>query len=51
MVFQNHARYPHLSVREHMACGLKIRRLSAADIEVRAIWWNRRAATRWSIVA
>ena len=35
MVFQNYALYPHMSVRENMAYGLKIRRLPAADIEAR----------------
>src|ERR1700692_3637715 len=35
MVFQNYALYPHMSVRENMAYGLKIRRMSAADIEAR----------------
>src|SRR5690606_27807796 len=32
MVFQNYALYPHLSVYENMAYGLKIRRLSKEDI-------------------
>ena len=35
MVFQNYALYPHMSVRENMAYGLKIRRMAAADIEAR----------------
>jgi sn-glycerol 3-phosphate transport system ATP-binding protein len=35
MVFQNYALYPHMSVRENMAYGLKIRRLPASDIEAR----------------
>ncbi len=35
MVFQNYALYPHMSVRENMAYGLKIRRLEPADIEAR----------------
>src|SRR6185503_5852953 len=35
MVFQNYALYPHMSVRENMAYGLKIRRMPAADIETR----------------
>ncbi len=35
MVFQNYALYPHMSVRENMAYGLKIRRLPVADIEAR----------------
>jgi sn-glycerol 3-phosphate transport system ATP-binding protein len=33
MVFQNYALYPHMSVRENMAYGLKIRRMKPADIE------------------
>ena len=35
MVFQNYALYPHMSVRENMAYGLKIRRMASADIEAR----------------
>ena len=35
MVFQNYALYPHMSVRENMAYGLKIRRLPAAEIDTR----------------
>jgi sn-glycerol 3-phosphate transport system ATP-binding protein len=35
MVFQNYALYPHMSVYENMAYGLKIRRLAKADIEAR----------------
>jgi multiple sugar transport system ATP-binding protein len=35
MVFQNYALYPHMSVYENMAYGLKIRKLSKADIDVR----------------
>ena len=35
MVFQNYALYPHMTVYENMAYGLKIRKLSAADIEMR----------------
>src|ERR1700719_3517862 len=33
MVFQNYALYPHMTVRENMAYGLKIRRMTSADIE------------------
>jgi sn-glycerol 3-phosphate transport system ATP-binding protein len=33
MVFQNYALYPHMSVRQNMAYGLKIRRMPPADIE------------------
>jgi multiple sugar transport system ATP-binding protein len=35
MVFQNYALYPHMSVRENMAFGLKLRRMPKADIEKR----------------
>lgn len=35
MVFQNYALYPHMSVHDNMAYGLKIRKFSAADIEAR----------------
>ncbi|OGA21014.1 MAG: sn-glycerol-3-phosphate ABC transporter ATP-binding protein UgpC [Betaproteobacteria bacterium RIFCSPLOWO2_02_FULL_67_26] len=35
MVFQNYALYPHMSVYNNMAYGLKIRGLSKADIEKR----------------
>jgi sn-glycerol 3-phosphate transport system ATP-binding protein len=35
MVFQNYALYPHMSVYENMAYGLKIRKLSKDDIETR----------------
>ena len=40
MVFQNYALYPHMSVRENMSYGLRIRRMSKAEIEERV----RRAA-------
>src|SRR4051794_30478630 len=35
MVFQNYALYPHLSVYDNMAYGLKIQKLSKADIKSR----------------
>jgi sn-glycerol 3-phosphate transport system ATP-binding protein len=35
MVFQNYALYPHMSVRENMAYGLKIRRTSREEIDRR----------------
>ncbi|QKV19224.1 ABC transporter ATP-binding protein [Oricola thermophila] len=35
MVFQNYALYPHMSVRNNMAYGLKNRGMSKADIETR----------------
>ena len=40
MVFQNYALYPHMTVRDNMAYGLKIRRLPRAEVEARV----RRAA-------
>ena len=35
MVFQNYALYPHMTVFDNMAYGLKIRKLSKADIRAR----------------
>src|SRR3954462_11722328 len=35
MVFQNYALYPHMSVFDNMAYGLKIRKLPVADIKAR----------------
>ena len=35
MVFQNYALYPHMSVYDNMAYGLKIQRLSKAEIDAR----------------
>ncbi|HWA86557.1 MAG TPA: sn-glycerol-3-phosphate ABC transporter ATP-binding protein UgpC [Opitutus sp.] len=35
MVFQNYALYPHMTVRENMAFGLKLRKFSHAEIESR----------------
>jgi multiple sugar transport system ATP-binding protein len=35
MVFQNYALYPHMSVRQNMAFGLKMRRTPKAEIEKR----------------
>ena len=35
MVFQNYALYPHMSVRQNMAYGLKIRRINQQEIERR----------------
>ena len=35
MVFQSYALYPHMSVRENMAYGLKIRKISKEEIERR----------------
>jgi sn-glycerol 3-phosphate transport system ATP-binding protein len=35
MVFQNYALYPHMSVRQNMAYGLKIRRMAPPEIEAR----------------
>jgi multiple sugar transport system ATP-binding protein len=35
MVFQNYALYPHMSVRENMAFGLKLRKFPKAEIDAR----------------
>ena len=35
MVFQNYALYPHMNVRENMSYGLKIRKMSEAEINSR----------------
>ncbi len=35
MVFQNYALYPHMTVRQNMAYGLKIRKISAFEIDRR----------------
>ena len=35
MVFQNHALYPHMTVYENMAFGLKLRKFPAAEISAR----------------
>src|SRR6266566_246438 len=35
MVFQSYALYPHMTVRDNMAFGLKLRKLPKADIEKR----------------
>jgi multiple sugar transport system ATP-binding protein len=35
MVFQNYALYPHMTVRDNMAFGLKLRRFPKSEIEVR----------------
>jgi multiple sugar transport system ATP-binding protein len=35
MVFQNYALYPHMTVRDNMAFGLKLRKMSDSDIEQR----------------
>src|SRR6202142_4275334 len=41
MVFQNYALYPHMTVYENMAFGLKLRRFAKSDIDARV----REAAT------
>jgi len=35
MVFQNYALYPHMTVYENMAFGLKLRKIKKEDIEKR----------------
>ncbi len=46
MVFQSYALYPHMSVRENMAFGLKLRKMSADEIDQRV----RDAATTLGIL-
>jgi multiple sugar transport system ATP-binding protein len=38
MVFQNYALYPHLSVAENIAFGLRLRKAPKAEIEKRVAW-------------
>ncbi|WP_226553684.1 ABC transporter ATP-binding protein [Celeribacter naphthalenivorans] len=38
MVFQNYALYPHLTVAQNLAFGLKVRKTSAEEIEKRVKW-------------
>ena len=38
MVFQDYALYPHMSVRENLSLGLRLRRVSAHEIERRVAW-------------
>jgi ABC-type sugar transport system ATPase subunit len=38
MVFQDYALYPHMSVRENLSLGLRLRKLAAAEIERRVGW-------------
>jgi multiple sugar transport system ATP-binding protein len=47
MVFQNYALYPHMTVYENMAFGLKLRKFPKADIEARV----REAATMLGLEA
>lgn len=35
MVFQNYALYPHMTVRENMAFGLKLRKVDKKEIDTR----------------
>src|SRR5205807_10290960 len=35
MVFQNYALYPHLTVREHLGYGLKVRKTAQSEISAR----------------
>ena len=44
MVFQNYALYPHMSVYDNMAYGLKIARVPKAEIDARV----QKAAASWS---
>ncbi|AVW91327.1 sn-glycerol-3-phosphate ABC transporter ATP-binding protein UgpC [Celeribacter baekdonensis] len=38
MVFQNYALYPHLTVAQNLAFGLKVRKMRPAEIEERVTW-------------
>ena len=38
MVFQDYALYPHLTVRENLSLGLKLRRVAKVEIERRVAW-------------
>ena len=38
MVFQDYALYPHMTVRENLSLGLRLRKLPAADVE-RSVQW------------
>ena len=38
MVFQDYALYPHMTVRENLSIGLRLRKLAAAEIERRVGW-------------
>src|SRR5919199_453908 len=38
MVFQDYALYPHLTVRENLALGLRLRRMPRPEIERRVAW-------------
>ena len=37
MVFQNYALYPHMSVYDNMAFGLKLRKMSKSDIDIKVL--------------
>ncbi len=38
MVFQDYALYPHMTVRENLALGLRLRRVARAEIDRRVSW-------------
>ena len=46
MVFQNYALYPHKSVRENLAFGLRQRRTPRAEIDSRVAPWRRCSGSR-----
>ena len=41
MVFQNYALYPHMTVFDNMAYGLKIAKVSVAEIKARVVGFER----------
>src|SRR5258705_8472704 len=38
MVFQDYALYPHMTVRENLSLGLRLKKLPGAEIERRIAW-------------
>jgi len=38
MVFQDYGLYPHMSVRENLSLGLRLRKIAAAEIDRRVTW-------------
>jgi multiple sugar transport system ATP-binding protein len=38
MVFQDYALYPHMTVRENLSIGLRLRHLASAEVERRVAW-------------
>jgi len=51
MVFQNYALYPHLSVAENIAFGLRLRKASKSVIAERVTWAARMLAARCTLAS